>query len=102
MNSTTPSPTETTLTRKDICRRWGNCSVRTVARAERKFRMRPLNFIGLEPIFTLAEVLKAENARMQDRRRTLGKLAAAAGSKGKATVVSVKAAKSLAGRGNER
>lgn len=102
MNDKTPQ----VLTRREIAARWGNCSVRTVARAEKQFGLEPVTYIGLEPVFSLADVAKCEQRRMAHKRRTIAKLAAtgakALAKVAEAQIISVAEAKRRAGKGGSK
>lgn len=50
------------LTQKDLCLRW-NMSIRTVQRERERFGLEPVDFYGNNPLFTLDEVEKMEEAR---------------------------------------
>lgn len=65
------------LTRRDLMARLGVSSVRSVARFEKRYRLQPVNFIGLEPVFDPRDVVAAESRRLTDRRRILARQAAA-------------------------
>lgn len=66
------------LTRKEAAARL-NVSVKTMTRMERRYKMRVTTYTGLEPVFTRAEVDRAEFCRMKDKRATLAKLRAQKG-----------------------
>lgn len=99
MNPSKPS----VLTRRDIAARWGVQSTRTIARAEKRYGLTAVSFIGLEPVFALADVLKAEQRRIQDRRRTLARMATSKGIQAVACeVITTAEAKRRAGRAANR
>lgn len=63
------------LTRKEAAGVLG-CSVKTMVRIERKYRLEPITYTGLEPVFEEAEVKKAQFRRMADRRKQISKMRA--------------------------
>jgi len=63
------------MDRRDLMIRW-KCSLRTVVRFESKYRLEPITFTGLEPVFDAEDVRKAEQRRLADRRRAIAKLRA--------------------------
>lgn len=62
------------LTRKEAAALLG-ISPKTMKRMEDQFSMKPVTYTGLEPVFTRAEVKRAEFCRMKQKRATLAKLA---------------------------
>lgn len=66
------------LTRKEAAARL-NVSVKTMTRMERRYKMRVVTYTGLEPVFTEAEIKRADFCRMKDKRATLAKLRARKG-----------------------
>lgn len=66
------------FTRKEAAARLG-VSVKTMTRMERRYRMKVTTYTGLEPVYTRAEVARAEFCRMKDKRATLAKLRAKKG-----------------------
>jgi len=63
------------LTRKEASALLG-CSVKTMTRIERRYRLAPVTYTGLEPVFAESEVRKAQFRRMADKRKQLSKLRA--------------------------
>ena len=63
------------LTRKEAAGVLG-CSVKTMVRIERKYRLAPITYTGLEPVFEESEVKKAQFRRMADRRKQISKMRA--------------------------
>lgn len=59
------------LTQKDLCFEWGVC-LRTVQQERKRWRLHPVKFIGLMPLFDPAHVRDAERRRNQKRLRQLG------------------------------
>jgi len=66
------------LTRKEASAVLG-CSVKTMTRIERRYRLQPVTYTGLEPVFSEADVRKAEFRRMADRRKQISKMRAKKG-----------------------
>lgn len=52
------------LTQKDLMARW-NCTVKTVQRARKTFSLDPVDFYGVNPLFRLEDVERAEELRRQ-------------------------------------
>jgi hypothetical protein len=63
------------LTRKEASALLG-CSVKTMTRIERRYRLDPVTYTGLEPVFDEGDVKKAQFRRMADKRKQLSKLRA--------------------------
>ncbi len=61
------------LTRKEAAGVLG-CSVKTMVRIERRYRLDPVTYTGLEPVFSEADVKKAQFRRMADRRKQIAKM----------------------------
>ena len=61
------------LTRKEAAGVLG-CSVKTMVRIERRYRLDPVTYTGLEPVFEEGDVKKAQFRRMADKRKQLAKL----------------------------
>lgn len=85
-----------TLTRKELAARWGNCSHKTIRRAELKHGLAAVNFVGNQPVYTLAAVEACEKRRLEHMKENLGKAAAPAPAATK--VITVKEAKRRAGK----
>lgn len=66
------------FTRKEAAARLG-VSVKTMTRMERRYKMRVVTYTGLEPVFTEAEVKRADFCRMKSKRAMLAKLRARKG-----------------------
>jgi len=66
------------FTRKEAAARLG-ISVKTMTRMERRYKMRVTTYTGLEPVYTRAEVARAEFCRMKDKRAMIAKLQASRG-----------------------
>jgi hypothetical protein len=86
------------LTRRDIAARLGGCSQKTVVRFERQFGLQAVSYIGLEPVFDPADVLKAEARRISHRRKTLARMAAGGPRRKDVSIISTKEAKRRAGK----
>ena len=63
------------LTRKEAAGVLG-CSVKTMVRIERRYRLEPITYTGLEPVFEESQVKKAQFRRMADRRKQISKMRA--------------------------
>lgn len=63
------------LTRKEASALLG-CSVKTMVRIERRYRLKPITYTGLEPVYDEKDVRAADFRRMADKRKTLSKLRA--------------------------
>lgn len=63
------------LTRKEASALLG-CSVKTMVRIERRYRLKPITYTGLEPVYYEKDVRAADFRRMADKRKTLSKLRA--------------------------
>jgi len=92
------NPKPELLTRRDIAARLGGCSQKTVVRFERQFGLEAVSYIGLEPVFDPADVLKAEARRIAHRRKTLARMAAGGPRRQEFAVISTKEAKRRAGK----
>lgn len=94
-------PTSNLLTRRDLAERLGGVSNKTVVRFERQFGLEAVSYIGLEPVFDPADVLKAEARRIAHRRRTLARMAAGGPRRSDVSIISIKEAKRRAGKGGK-
>ena len=63
------------LTRKEASALLG-CSAKTMVRIERRYRLKPITYTGLEPVYDEKDVRAADFRRMADKRKTLSKLRA--------------------------
>lgn len=63
------------LTRKEASALLG-CSVKTMVRIEKRYRLKPITYTGLEPVYAEKDVRAADFRRMADKRKTLSKLRA--------------------------
>lgn len=59
------------LTQKEIASEWGVC-LRTVQNERKRWHLEPKKFIGLMPLFTRADVDRADQLRTAARRRQFG------------------------------
>jgi hypothetical protein len=59
------------LTQKELCARWGVC-LRTVQTERKRWKLRPVRFLGLMPLFTPTAVAAAEKRRDSARLVQLG------------------------------
>jgi hypothetical protein len=62
---------QTQLTQKELKARWG-VSLRTVQRDVRRFKLPPADFIGIQPVFELADVVAMEERRQRERAKQMG------------------------------
>lgn len=92
------NPKPDLLTRRDLAVRLGGCSQKTVVRFERQFGLQAVSYIGLEPVFDPADVIRAEARRIQHRRKTLARMAAGGPRAKEVAVISTKEAKRRAGK----
>lgn len=61
------------LTRKEASAVLG-CSVKTMTRIEQRYRLTPVTYTGLEPVFDEGDVRKAQFRRMADKRKQISKM----------------------------
>lgn len=80
------------FSQKDLVERWGLTSVRTVQRYRNEFNLKPVDWWGVNPLFTLAEVERVERLRNKKRMAMSRSKAASC------PLITVKAAKRRAGR----
>lgn len=59
------------LTQKAIAARW-KCSVRTVSRTFRRYKVKPVDFDGLQPRYEESDVLRVDERRNRERAKMLG------------------------------
>jgi len=59
------------LTQKAIAARW-TCSIRTVSRTFRRFKVKPVDFDGLQPRYELRDVQRVDKKRNKERAKFLG------------------------------
>lgn len=81
-------PDANTLTQTELCYRW-KIGIKSVRANVRKFGLEPADFIGIQPVFKLADVLAMEARRLKYRAKQIG--IAAPGQ-----IITVKKAKKLA------
>ena len=94
MKRRTPPPkARSRLTQKELAFRW-HCSLRTVRREIRRWKLWPVDFIGATPVFEQADV-----ERMEARRKDARTAVMFRGHQGE-RLLTVKEAKRLAGKGS--
>jgi hypothetical protein len=65
------TPEAVRLTQKELAYRW-HLSVRATRDNVRRFGLRPVDFLGLQPLFDIGDVLAAEARRKAAREKLLG------------------------------
>ncbi len=63
------------LTRKEASAVLG-CSVKTMVRIERRYRLKAVTYTGLEPVYDEKDVRTVQFRRMSDKRKQISKLRA--------------------------
>ena len=66
-----PPPPDPRRTKKEIAADW-ECSLRTVQRAAAKYAIRPVAFIGNQPVWPPAAVAELNARRLADKLAQLG------------------------------
>ena len=62
------------VTRRALAELLGNCSKRTVQRFEKRYKLVPKTYTGLEPLFDPSDVQKAVKQRIRYIRTLVSKL----------------------------
>jgi hypothetical protein len=81
------------LTQKDLMSKWG-CTVRTIQRTRKEFGLLPVDFYGVNPLFTPEDVARVEEMRRVKRMEWLERKAKAA--RKSSAILTVKDAKRIA------
>lgn len=59
------------LSQKDLMLRWGCNSVRTIQRTRKEYGLEPVEFFGINPLFSLEDVERVEEARRKRQLRRM-------------------------------
>ncbi len=85
------------LTAKELQTRWG-LSSRSLYRVRDEFKMKPADYYGLNPLFSIGDIERVEKERAKRRLKNLRNRPQCTGKRAKG-ILTVKEAKRAAGKG---